>query len=388
MRGKVRKLLKQGFTVVELIVVVAVITVLMGIAFPLVRAGDQGVARNRTLNRLQRLQNCLAGYQAAFGHYPAVPLHGSRDFYLKANDFGIQLPTRTSDVTWRNVRAALLSQPVTVEFPFDAEDDFDREIESASQADVAWAKAAKKTGEPTAVAVLTKGYRPFASRLVTAQLLKSSWSDVQVFRHGLLSFLLPRAEFMLAGESALYDRSAQWKAENDLGQYYDPQTGKPLTATWQELSDDLRSGTGPLHAAARRSVSQAACARWMPNLEGCVRGGGTFYGIETSDGRSFRDRDRALRDAEEGDLCIHAPGSASSPTTGSQYVLDGMTVLDGWETEFFYYSPAPHRSCRIWSAGPDRKTFPPWVDPEKAQKDPKLAAALEWTRDDLTVTMP
>ena len=39
-----------------------------------------------------------------------------------------------------------------------------------------------------------------------------------------------------------------------------------------------------------------------------------------------------------------------------------MTVRDGWDQEFFYYSEPPYQSYRLWSSGPNRVTFPPWYD--------------------------
>jgi len=36
-------------------------------------------------------------------------------------------------------------------------------------------------------------------------------------------------------------------------------------------------------------------------------------------------------------------------------------MVDGWGNEFYYYSPPPHQTYRLWSAGANGKTFPPWV---------------------------
>ena len=372
----------KGFTLVELLITVMVMVVLMSVSFRLIHGGDEAVARSRTQERLQRLQNCLTGYRAAFGHYPAVPLHGVRDIYLEANDYGIQTDRRTTKVVWRNVRAAILSQPVTTEFPFDTENkEVKADIAQASAADVAWSKAAKtRGGDATAVAAYASGYKPFSASLVATQKNRTSWRDVQVFRFGLLSYLLPRAEFMLFGEKLVYEKYAQWPEQNDLAEYYDPETGKPLKSAWPELTAAMRT-KGSDRKAILASRSQAACAHWVANLKGIVRGGGTYFGVDTSDGKSFREREDGLRNAEVADLLIHASGKPDAPKT--VYVLDGLTVLDGWENEFYYYSPAPHRTCRVWSAGSDCKTLPPWIDPALAAADPELKKALAWTRDDL-----
>ena len=67
------------------------------------------------------------------------------------------------------------------------------------------------------------------------------------------------------------------------------------------------------------------------------------------------------------------------------YAADGVTVIDGWEEEFYYYSPPPHQGYRLWSAGPNRKTFPPWISETEINKlsasDAKTAR--EWKSDDV-----
>ena len=59
-----------------------------------------------------------------------------------------------------------------------------------------------------------------------------------------------------------------------------------------------------------------------------------------------------------------------------------MTVVDGWENEFYYYCPAPYQSYVLWSAGANGKTFPPWVSRESL--DSKANACVGyWTEDDI-----
>ncbi len=71
--------MKKGFTLVELLIVVVVLVTLMTITFRITSVGDESTKRNRTINRMQRLENCLSGYYAAYGSYPPVKLHGSRE---------------------------------------------------------------------------------------------------------------------------------------------------------------------------------------------------------------------------------------------------------------------------------------------------------------------
>ena len=64
--------MKRGFTLIELMVVMAVLVTLMAIMFRISGIGADADNRTRTIVRLQRLENCLSGYYAAFGSYPPV----------------------------------------------------------------------------------------------------------------------------------------------------------------------------------------------------------------------------------------------------------------------------------------------------------------------------
>ena len=74
--------MKKAFTLVELLIVVVVLVTLMAVTFRLSSIGSNQTARNKTVSRLQKLENCLSGYYAAFGTYPPVRLHGSRNYTL------------------------------------------------------------------------------------------------------------------------------------------------------------------------------------------------------------------------------------------------------------------------------------------------------------------
>ena len=119
--------MRKAFTLVELLVVVVVIVTLMAITFRLGSAGDGQTRRARTVNRMQRLENCLSGYYAAYGSYPPVALHGSRDYRYRVTDLGIQkdadssggedfderkLSNSDDGSSWKRVEAACRSQPV------------------------------------------------------------------------------------------------------------------------------------------------------------------------------------------------------------------------------------------------------------------------------------
>ncbi|MBQ5531567.1 MAG: type II secretion system protein, partial [Kiritimatiellae bacterium] len=86
----------RGFTLVELMITIGVMVVLMGIVFRLAGISGDGRRKATTVSRLHRLENCLSGYYAAFGSYPPVKLHASRDIFKKVSDFGEQNSNGTS----------------------------------------------------------------------------------------------------------------------------------------------------------------------------------------------------------------------------------------------------------------------------------------------------
>ena len=66
-----------------------------------------------------------------------------------------------------------------------------------------------------------------------------------------------------------------------------------------------------------------------------------------------------------------------------QYLLDGLTVKDGWHRELYYYSPSPHQSYTLWSAGENGKTFPPWVTDEELANIKEKSTVQAWIADDI-----
>ncbi len=51
--------------------------------------------------------------------------------------------------------------------------------------------------------------------------------------------------------------------------------------------------------------------------------------------------------------------------------------------DLFYYSPPPYQSYRLWSAGPNQKTIPPWVDLNSSVMSQYRTTAAEWMEDDV-----
>ena len=124
--------------------------------------------------------------------------------------------------------------------------------------------------------------------------------------------------------------------------------------------------------------SQAVCARWMPNFKDIVTSRPvptvtTFFGVDTED-------DGAFGPKPEQWLVFGQTGYRSSPS----YVNATKTVLDGWGEEFYYCSFPPYQSYQLWSSGPNKRTFPPWVDKTTLQQN-EIKLVNKWLEDDIKV---
>ena len=120
----------------------------------------------------------------------------------------------------------------------------------------------------------------------------------------------------------------------------------------------------------------------MPNFEGIISGGLVFYGVDTGDadwpylsGKIFNGNP-----VYGGRMVV---GSHEGQEGSGEYLLDGMTILDGWGREFYYCSDPPYQSYRLWSAGANGLTFPPWYELDSLDKD-ELKVVTSWTKDDLS----
>lgn len=355
--------MKKAFTLIELLIVVVVIVTLMAITFRLAGVASNSNARNRTITRMQRLENCLSGYYAAFGSYPPVELHASRNVYLKVDTDGNQSESETGNLEWKSVQAACRAQPMAARFPFDSNtrsyvDAVSRIVASRANSNEKRYKAYQNRRDD-----LGGGFTALENfNQVSDWQKESSWQRVKIFQFGVMSFLLPRYMFMLSGLNNLSDlgNCKQWSSSNELSA--NPNNGVKFT-TWE---NQLR-----YKSLTQRIPSQSVCARWIPNLEGMVACSGypKFFGVSISAG--------------------YGPISADNPDIevfkggNGRYVLDCMTVYDGWEREFYYYSPAPYQSYRLWSAGPDGRTFPPWIPLDTLDNQSDKATAANWSSDDI-----
>ena len=364
--------MKKGFTLIELLIVVVVIIALMAVSFRVGSSTEDSRRLSDTINRMQRLENCLSGYYAAYGSYPPVPLHGSRDYTYEVNN-GIQQTDRdvhknldSSDEkgSWTRVEAACRSQPVAFEYPCPYEDKYMRQYIQL-----------KRKQNPSSTDF---NYDPLDTQFGVPGNKDAEWNDLPMYKYGLMSFLLPRLLVMMSFSNVdktgfgSFLEASQWKINNELP--FDFESGQQYSG-WGAVLGMFADSSGNERWKMEALPSQAVCARWLPNLEKTVTGSSrSFYGVDVGCGY--------------GGNYKSVPYSSDSQQGGSgsqMFVPRIMTVNDGWEKEFYYYSPSPHQSYTLWSSGKDGKTFPPWVPDEEIEqmsaKDREMVR--KWLADDV-----
>lgn len=385
---------KRGaFTLIEMLIVVVVLVTLMSMVFRLSSIGDESTCRVNTVERMQKLENCLSGYYAAFGCYPPVPLHGSHDIYFRVDAYGIQLDDRNENVlsgdentAWKQVNAACRAQPVACRFPFPSgysemvKSISDEIIERINAGDPDYeylndpAYAARKA---LLLAGFDDGVSQNAGRFGNVS-EDSDWRSIQLFQFGLMSFLLPRYSFMMQSGVAngFYENCAQWTANNT--EPCDPFDGERKTwSQWQQRAQNTNPSA--LDTARFANIpSQAACARWMPNLASLcdANHGYDFFGINIR-------RAGSLHATPNIELFTPGEHTSESSSGGQTYVLDSITIKDGWNHEFYYYSPSPYQTYSLWSAGANAKTFPPWISRANLSSEVERKLVAKWTIDDI-----
>ena len=392
--------MKRAFTIIEMLIVVAVMVTLMSMVFRLTSIGGSATARNVTVSRLQRLENCLSGYYAAFGTYPPVKLHGTRDINYKVSGHGLQTSDEqevnwnNASEAWQQVQAACKAQPVDVAFPFP--DGYAAKVEAVSKA--LQHKASGNQEEYKAFwsdpAIKAKLTSPFDSAPNPQRFLSfggdTEWRDLQLFKFGLLSYLLPRYLVMMNCNQAYFRGQFSSSNSQTYKQWWDnnSQPANPLTGeffqSWEDVQEYAQSDNASDLAKVINIPSQAICARWMPNLEGVCSAEHVWklFGINITGSLSSNVSDNNPY------IEVFTPGSADDDngSTSEQYVLDSITVQDGWGSTLYYYSPAPHQSYVLWSAGPNGRTFPPWIplDSDKIKgNDTAKSVISNWIQDDI-----
>ena len=369
--------MRKAFTLIEMLIVIAVLTTLMTIVFRLSSIGGDSWRRSETITRIQKLENCLSGYYAAFGSYPPVKLHGSRSINFAVGGDGVQTDTEQEPPwndegrAWRQVRAACMAQPVECNFPFS--EGYAEIISSMSE--LLKQIVSEKTEGYEAAWNTEEDVQKFSAGFddgngAPIDMENSDWRNVQLFRFGVLSYLLPRYLVMMGARDKFYD-SAQWESNNEIPS--DPFTGDTFN-DWRDMKSNVKK-TGQDYARIANIGSQAACARWMPNLEEICT---TVHNIDLFGIRI--NHPNALDVYDFISMPIFSPGGSEG--NKDQYVLDFVALHDGWGHPIYYYSPSPYQRYTVWSAGPDGKTFPPWVSRETLSTEGNRMAS-KWTKDDI-----
>lgn len=389
--------MKKAFTLIELMIVIAVMAVLMGLVFRMTSVGTDSHKRTVTIMRLQKLENCLSGYYAAFGSYPPVDIHGSRDIYAAVDGHGIQeddineniwnwtsIGERNETAAWNQVRAACKSQPIDCRFPFppgyaDVVEALSEELKRrASSNDEDFKKYYENEDVKRK---LLAGFDDGTSNIGRFSALKDKkeWHNLQLFKFGLLSYLLPRYLVMMNGPEVFFEEYAQWIDNNVMPS--NPFTGKSFDTYggWRGIKDRTAVGNESTmdYASVANVPSQVVCARWMPNFKNIcsVNRPGKFvlFGIDIKDSEGA-----TMLNVENSDIDVFS----TTKNASNQYVLDGVTVRDGWENDFYYYSPSPYQRYTLWSSGPNGRTFPPWIDRNTLESKANECVG-KWVCDDI-----
>ena len=360
---------KNGFTLIELLIVITVMATLMTIMFRLGAVSEDQSKKIETVTRLQKLENCLSGYYSAFGSYPPVAVYGSRDIYTEVRN-GVQTENHNSELSWTQIEQACRSQPVDCAFPFseglrDTCEKFSKEIQEI-------AKSNEKYQKDPNYPAFSQGFSIGNIGSFTGKLWsETDWRSVQLFRFGLMSYLLPRYLVMMSGDKRYYGAQGsacgQWQKNND--NCVDSSTGRTIDwkTTYQYVErngDDEKDAGKPKnnsnYVKIANMVSQAVCANWISDLkELCSTCHETLeiLGVNIAEPADSI----FLTPSKEGsppELNLYSPGGKG----GNWYMLDTITVRDGWDVDFFYYSPLGAQSYILWSSGPNQRTFPPWAD--------------------------
>jgi prepilin-type N-terminal cleavage/methylation domain-containing protein len=352
---------QAAFTLIELMVVVVVISILIGGIFKLLSAAGNANKRASTQATLEKLQNALSGFYAQYGTYPPVAQYGSPDPFggNRQDDFGSDLVSEiTGETDGPSIRTAIWAakcQPVAFEFPpMQLMDDY---VNKSSKGALGINGLMGQTAD---------------------SISSDDWADVKMFKFGLLSYLLPRVETIGCPDSI--------KDVNKWNSGIYPQIGFYQSKQWKKANPASKVGSDKTALTkallGQRRLENEACAHWLPNFKDLLYGGPTVLGVETA--TDSTKNEAVFRKGKDHNDYAGGTYYFARGNSGSQTALRLVTLLDAWDQEYFYYSPPPYQSYRVWSAGPDRRTFPPWIPLDNLTTSQRKIVAT-WIADDIVV---
>ena len=167
---------RSAFTLIEMMVVVAIIGILIASVFKLIGAAGENTKKALTVARIEKLANALAGYYAEYGTYPPVKKVRSSDPFVEDDGSGENHSSHSGTLTSGNAVAACRAQPVSFEFPnIEDLDDY---------VNIIYAPSGKISVNQALGAQKWQG---------------EEWSETRIFKFGLLSYLLRALPFLLFG---------------------------------------------------------------------------------------------------------------------------------------------------------------------------------------------
>ena len=209
--------MKRAFTLVELMIVIAVLVSLMAITFRIANVVGDAEERTVTITRMQRLENCLSGFHAAFGCYPPVKLHGNRSF--RGQEESINWGNESE--AWRWVNQLCRTQPVGCRFPVPENASvFIRELSDLVASASSSGEYEDVFRDPAMKEWAAAGFSSAAESSVEGRLSAKKgevlWSEIKLFQYGVMSYLLPRYFIMMGGSAKYFENGgyAQWSKNN------------------------------------------------------------------------------------------------------------------------------------------------------------------------------
>ncbi|MFO7936461.1 MAG: type II secretion system protein [Kiritimatiellia bacterium] len=352
---------RRAFTLMELMIVLLIIGILMSGVFMLMSIASRQSDKAATRAKIQKVQNAISGFYAAYGTYPPVDNKyvETMDPFTNFKDDFDQDVEGSGDLNARACRWVSRAQPVSFEYPCALE--MDRVINRVY--------GSMGTLSPN---------NAFPNPGTTAE---SDWEEVKMFKFGLMSFLLPRIAMVgNPAESGFNDEQ--------------PNPGFYESAQWKAHNRKFKTGyDGSNLAKAMRTQSameNRAVSKWLPNLDSLLAQlEKSIMNVSLRDSYvDMNDIDLdpfvtgAMENSSDVDLHDMPYRGPYKSKSGQKTMLVCATVKDSWDMDLFYYSAPPYQSYRLWSAGPDQKTFPPWIPLESLSSSDR-AIVSEWLEDDI-----